>query len=317
LINPLTIDEKGNLLAGKRRFLAIKELGWQEVGVVELPIDGDQLKALKITIDENLKHKPLTDPENRALIALYDELKKRKEGQAMPVGYGVTDGWSYSKTADDLSISKATVSQAVKAENYVKKNPRAANKKTKQIIRELKIEEQIVAIKHLRPIEGAYDVIVIDPPWATKGEYDPGGRRAIPDYPMMSYEEIADIKLPASGNCILWLWVTNLNIHDGFHLIEKWGFEFKNILTWAKDRYGLGAWLRGQTEHCLLAIKGEPIFTGESLSTLLIAPSTGHSIKPDAFYELVDQCCYGNKIDYFGGKERNGWQRYGAKRISL
>ena len=35
----------------------------------------------------------------------------------------------------------------------------------------------------------------------------------------------------------------------------------RTILTWAKDRFGNGDWLRGQTEHAIMAVRGKPIVT--------------------------------------------------------
>ena len=178
--------------------------------------------------------------------------------------------------------------------------------------RKAKIETQREAINTLRPVtEHIYEVIVIDPPWPIAGDYDPEGRRSAAPYPTMSIDAIKAIRLPATEDCVLWLWVTNLNMHDGLHLLEHWGFQFRNILTWAKDKFGLGVWLRGQTEHCLLATKGKPLFTGESTSTLLSAPRTTHSTKPDAFYEIVARTCCGRKLDYFSRKAREGWDSYG------
>lgn len=184
--------------------------------------------------------------------------------------------------------------------------------KVKKEQRKAKIEVQREAINKLTPpTERIWDVIVLDPPWPIAGEYDSQGRRAANPYPTMAIKDIENISLPATENCVLWLWVTNLNMHDGLHLLAHWGFEFRNILTWAKDKFGIGVWLRGQTEHCLLATMGKPIFTGESTSTLLNAPRIEHSAKPDAFYQLVERTCCGRKLDYFGRKPREGWDVYG------
>ena len=65
------------------------------------------------------------------------------------------------------------------------------------------------------------------------------------------------------------------------------GFSYKTTLTWGKDRMGTGTWLRGQTEHCLLAVRGKPVLLLTNQSTLLIARRERHSAKPAAFFELV------------------------------
>ncbi len=102
------------------------------------------------------------------------------------------------------------------------------------------------------------------------------------------------------------------NLHDALHIIEKWGFEAKTILTWVKNKIGIGSWLRGKTEHCILAIKGNPVIKLTNQTTALIAPTQGHSKKPDEFYQLVDSLCIGRKLDYFAGKRREGWKVYGT-----
>ena len=87
---------------------------------------------------------------------------------------------------------------------------------------------------------------------------------------------------------ILWLWVTNLFMREAFPLLEAWGFERRTILTWAKDRMGTGDWLRGQTEHAIMAVRGKPVVTLTNQTTLLNAPVRGHSQKPVEFYNLVE-----------------------------
>ena len=61
---------------------------------------------------------------------------------------------------------------------------------------------------------------------------------------------------------------------------------------------GLGDWLRGQTEHCLVATKGGPVRTlaerqrdADEGSILLSAPMRRHSRKPIEFYPLVEALC--------------------------
>jgi len=174
-----------------------------------------------------------------------------------------------------------------------------------------KIAELDKEIENIDPITGEYDVIVIDPPWDV-GVRDQGAWRGGVEYPRMTLDEIKNIDLPSKENCVLWFWTTNSYLHEAYHILEHWGFTPKSVLTWVKDKMGVGVWLRGQTEHCLLATKGNPLWQLKGQTTALVAPNLGHSIKPDKFYDLVDSLCYGRKLDYFAREPREGWITYGT-----
>jgi N6-adenosine-specific RNA methylase IME4 len=122
----------------------------------------------------------------------------------------------------------------------------------------------------------------------------------------------------ADDNAILWLWATNAHLRAAFEVVDAWGFEYKTLLTWVKDRMGTGEWLRGQTEHCLFATRGRPLFLRGNPTTVLEATRREHSRKPDEFYALVEATCPGGKVDLFSREPRNGWQAYGndAKRFT-
>ena len=55
-------------------------------------------------------------------------------------------------------------------------------------------------------------------------------------------------------------------MQEALDLIEAWGFKYKSIaFQWIKQNrsgngyfFGLGRWTRGNTEPCLIAIKGKP-----------------------------------------------------------
>ena len=138
---------------------------------------------------------------------------------------------------------------------------------------------------------GPFQVIVADPPW----RYESGN--SLP-YPTMDIEEIKAMPVAeiADENAILWLWTTNAHLRVAFDVVEAWGFEYRTLLTWVKDRMGTGEWLRGQTEHCMLAIRGKPVFLHGNHATVLEAARREHSRKPEEFYALVEATCPGSKV---------------------
>jgi N6-adenosine-specific RNA methylase IME4 len=109
----------------------------------------------------------------------------------------------------------------------------------------------------------------------------------------MSVADICAMQVSAIAHAdsILWFWVTNHHMREAFQILDAWNFKQKTMLTWAKDKMGMGDWLRGQTEHCLLATRGKPVVTLKNQTTLLQAPTRAHSQKPTAFYDLVESLC--------------------------
>lgn len=169
---------------------------------------------------------------------------------------------------------------------------------------------------------GPFRLIVADPPWQYANRADDGTHRAANPYPSMSIADIrnlgdrhgrkvADV---AAQDAVLWLWTTNSHLSEAFGVMEAWGFTYKTMLTWAKDRMGTGDWLRGQTEHCLLGIRGKPVWVLTNETTLLKGPLREHSAKPDEFYALVERlhpASAGNRCDLFARTPREGWVSFG------
>lgn len=162
---------------------------------------------------------------------------------------------------------------------------------------------------------GQFRVIVADPPWAYEKRKDDGTHRTALSYPSMTTDEICALPIGdrALGDCVLWLWTTNAFMRDAFRVLDAWGFQEKTILTWAKDRMGTGDWLRGKTEHCIMAVRGKPVVSLTNQTTLLNGPVREHSRKPDEFYALVEALCPGSKLEIFAREPREGWTGWGAE----
>ncbi|KKK89876.1 hypothetical protein LCGC14_2728710 [marine sediment metagenome] len=104
-----------------------------------------------------------------------------------------------------------------------------------------------------------FTTIYADPPWPEYG----GGkikRGADRHYSLMKVTDIADmgdeVERVTSSNSHLYLWTTNNFLPSALLVMAHWGYEYKTIITWAKDRIGLGQYYRGMTEHCLFGVRG-------------------------------------------------------------
>ena len=341
LLQPIVLFED-QILDGRNRYIACKDLD------IEPKFEEYKgSKPLEYVISGNLKRRHLT-PDQRAVIAqevmplLEEEARKR---QAISTG---GKGSRLLREKIPIAMKGRPSEHAGKMfnvnERYIRDIKKLKEAGKNDIIEEIKlghktisnikkeeriekIQKQREEIKRLVPekkLKQEYDVIVVDPPWKYDGDifkeqkdglpvFNYEGMRGTTPYPTMSIEEIKNIKLPSSKDCVLWLWTTNLFIHYAFHIIEHWGFEPKSILTWDKQHIGTGRWLRSQTEHCILAIKGNPLFVNTKYSTLLSEMKTKiHSEKPEGFYKILDdihkECA---KLDYFARKKREGWDAYG------
>jgi N6-adenosine-specific RNA methylase IME4/ribosomal protein S14 len=164
------------------------------------------------------------------------------------------------------------------------------------VYRRLKIAKQAEEIRREPaplPGNGPYRIAVVDLPWPyEKHDEDPSQRGALP-YPTMSIADMCALPVPSimHEDSILWFWITNHHMREAFEILDAWRFEQKTILTWAKDKMGTGDWLRGQTEHCIMAVHGKPIVQLTNQTTLLRAPVRAHSHKPIEFYDLVESLC--------------------------
>lgn len=176
------------------------------------------------------------------------------------------------------------------------------------------IQKQVEEIEkgNIEKPTGLFDVIAIDPPWNYGTAYSSEGRRVANPYPEMNQEQLKALEIPAKDNAVMFLWTTHKFIWDAKELLETWGFKYRCMLVWDKEKIGMGDLLRMQCEFCLIGIKGKPIFKDEhGIRDIIREPRREHSRKPDAFYELVDNLCVGDKLDFFSREHREGWCSYG------
>ncbi len=162
--------------------------------------------------------------------------------------------------------------------------------------------------------QGEYATIVVDPPWPmyrqVEREVRPNQGRIL-DYPVMTLEEISSLEIPAADNSHLYLWVTQRFLPDGLEIAEGWGFEYQCVLTWVKNvGFTPFSWMYS-TEHVLFCRRGSlPLLElGRRLD--FSAPVTGHSRKPDVFYDLVKEVSPGPRLDMFARESHLGFESWG------
>ncbi len=154
------------------------------------------------------------------------------------------------------------------------------------------------------------------------GERNKETRGGLP-YTTMTVEEIINLPIVslADKDCQLFLWAPNAHVHNAFHVMENWGFEYKTIITWHKTQIGLGYWLRGRSEQLLFGVRGKPRAkmigphgaTGKNWSTSITAPRGKHSEKPQIFIEMIEDVSEEPRIELFARVKRLGWGSIGLE----
>jgi N6-adenosine-specific RNA methylase IME4 len=321
LLHPVVVTQEGRLIAGQRRLKACRSLGWTDIPVTVV----DLLQAARGEAHENFVRKDLLPSEIVALKRAIEPLERREARQRQgaradlchPATVAECQGPSRDKIARYLGVGKTTIDRAEAVVEAAEEDPEEYGYLVEQMDRSGKVAGAFRRLEVLRQAKelnaavpelptGPFQVIVADPPW----RYDSGN--SLP-YPTMDIEEIKAMPVAeiADENAILWLWTTNAHLRVAFDVVTAWGFEYRTLLTWVKDRMGTGEWLRGQTEHCMLAVRGKPVFLHGNHTTVLEAVRREHSRKPEEFYDLVESTCPGGKVELFSRKHRGGWRSYG------
>jgi N6-adenosine-specific RNA methylase IME4 len=129
----------------------------------------------------------------------------------------------------------------------------------------------------------------------------------------MKLDDICALRVDrlAAVNCHLWLWVTNSNFFEGLRVMESWGFSYRSCLTWIKPRFGLGQYLRNQTEHLLLGVRGRAPIRFRSQGSWFYAPVQDHSHKPEEQYAIIERCSPGPYLELFARRRQPGWDVWG------
>lgn len=172
-----------------------------------------------------------------------------------------------------------------------------------------------------------FGCVLADPPWQfvnRTGKVAPEHRR-LSRYGTMDLAAIAALPVAAitAATAHLYLWVPNALLPEGLAVLRAWGFNYKSNLVWHKirkdggpDGRGVGFYFRNVTELVLFGTRGPNARTlppGRTQVNFLATRKREHSRKPDEFYDIIEACSPGPRLELFARGLRPGWTAWGLQ----
>ncbi len=194
-----------------------------------------------------------------------------------------------------------------------------------------------------------YSTIVADPPWdqgATgislgtgsptmgRGFVKGESRKIDLPYPSMSLDAIKALPVGewAERDAHLYLWTTQKYLRGSFDVVDAWGFTVSATMVWCKQPTGLklGGAFPASLEFVHFARRGSLAAIGQADKRWWEWPrrrgtpnpvrgsaceSSGHSAKPEAFLDIVEQVSPGPYLEMFSRRARFGWAYWGDQSL--
>jgi N6-adenosine-specific RNA methylase IME4 len=190
-----------------------------------------------------------------------------------------------------------------------------------------------------------FGTIIADPPWGYSSTSGNSSLKGYADkkYTLLTHEDLMDLRVKkiAAEDSVLLLWTVAPFISDALELMERWGFDYKTMVTWGKVKKGgtvnaggVGFWFRGAAEYVMIGKRGKWKVpqTGEpglllSENLLLSPKKKQHSEKPNWMHEHAEKYFSGGflqtkgepkplpdltpRLELFGRRQREGWEVVG------
>lgn len=332
LIEPVVLYD-GAILDGRNRYRAC-----QHVGVPARFVEYDGDNPLGFVISKNRHRRHLTSSQLAAIAVQQEELMAELAAEARARQGTRTDlpeifqesavnGETSDHVADLFGTNPRYIYDAKRLKEAApdllqqvaigELTIPEAKREHKERERQERRAEILEAVKDtpLAPPAPPYTLIYADPPW--RYEHVRTESRAIENqYPTMALEDICALPVQdiADEDCVLFLWATNPKLAEAMDVIRAWGFTYRTNMVWVKDKIGMGYYARQQHELLLVAVKGAPgaPMPEDRQSSVIEAPRTEHSKKPDEFYTLIERLYpLSKKVELFARAPREGWAAWG------
>ncbi len=219
-----------------------------------------------------------------------------------------------------------------------------ASKRRRELI------EALALLQPAKPTTfGEYVIIYVDPPWKYNSRANHKTRfrgGAEGHYPCMPLEEIASLPIDKIGaqNSLLAMWCTFPFLEDQIRLFNHWGYSYRTqLVTWTKlnprgwDQpkddpnykhgkpyvlysdglfhsvfFGTGYYAKANPEVLLLGMRGQVPTISDTYSSVVLAPISEHSRKPQETYRIIEGV-FGQlpRIELFARTSAPGWDVLG------
>lgn len=174
------------------------------------------------------------------------------------------------------------------------------------------------ALVNARNGDFVYPVVLADPPWAPKDSLPGPSRGAARHYPVIATSDLCRLEIPKlAPNAVLFLWRLASMPVDALEVARAWGFVPKTEIVWVKTtkngklHFGMGRQVRASHETCIVATRGKMRPLSRSVRSVFFAPVGAHSVKPDAFYQIIESMYGGPYVELFARRVRTGWDSVG------
>lgn len=296
-IHEVEIDNpKFKIIAGKKRFVALQQLGTKEIPVKIYPANLTKDQIEDISLHENLRRQNLTWYEQVEMELQLHDLRQRMHGaktQGARSDKGAK-GWTQTDTARELGISIGSLSQDLNLARAVMNDPSLKNVKDKDTAMRLiktaarRAEAEAFALlpneqdfmdqaflgdsyEILKRLPaGSFDCCITDPPWSTYDRDE--DLTANQDDLLPIFREVFRL---LKTDSFLFVITSSIDLHHYQTELPKIGFKIQNYpLIWFKDStitHGRRNYEYARDyEPIILAVKGNPLLTSSTeISSIL------------------------------------------------
>lgn len=294
LLHPITVRQVNNtyqIIAGRKRALALKELGHESISVTVREL-GDN-ESLVLGIHENLRRANLPWWDQARLVQELHELRQTEHGKpktGRPKKGEKREGWTMRDTAAELDSALGSVSESILLADAVRDDPQLRNIKDRRtalkIVRQ-KAKQYTAELEQAAPVDFAvnevyngsasdilrqfdptiFDAVITDPPW----ERFKDQKYVLDKETRPTFSEVYRVMKPDS---FLYLFLGLDDFLAYKELLPNYGFEVsRQPLFWHKINVlsrGTKSWEYARDyEFILLAVKGSPVLaTSRQLSAI-------------------------------------------------